>query len=844
MSRSHRIQIARCFHNSFFLPLVLLSLGWMHPGIAAQFHVTTSGSASGSGSSAEPWSLAHALSHPSQVAAGDTIWIHEGAYPGSFVSYLLGTVSRPIVVRNYEAGRATLEDRTGGSLILDIRGGYTWYWGLEVRSISTNLTNTSGVVIYAPGIKCINMVVHDCLSSGISPFKDAIDAEVYGSLIYYNGRQTQKYGGAYGTYIQNVTGRKLIRDNIYHHNWSYGIHAYEGGGADLDNMTFEGNAIFNNGLFYEANKFRTNVFVGGDHTADNNVFRNNYTYYSPEPAMNQANVIGSVTGATNLTMEGNFWVSPGYYAMNLNTTGSTIRGNVFLGRLDGLSAGTYPENSFYTSLPTRTDDIFVRPNAYEAGRGHVYAYNWDQSGSVLVDVSPILRPGDRFEIRDALDYYGPSVLSGTYAGGTISIPMTGLSTATPEGNPVAAPIHTAPRFGAFVVVSLSQAASFPVGSIDVEPDTLSSLGGDVTVSWVSSGATSASISPGLGAVAVTGSAVVPVSQTTTFTLALSNPSGTSTYQATAVVRQPPPAAPALLEPANDMSNQATSVTFRWNAVPNATSYQIQSSPDGSFGTLSMDAVANGDATHSVTDLQNGTTYYWRVRSRGTGGESGWSDAWSFSTAPITKSSLPVNLQGTPPEEQLIEIQLQKPVMADSVVVTMWTYDADASNEGTLTINGNLPLPLFGAQAQNTFDKTSVPVTFVLSSSLFQNGTNRLLFGHTSTAGFRIDTFAVEFRPTTDAGPGANVPISTALEQNFPNPFNPTTVIPFVLAKSSHVELAVFDILGERVATLIDGPLGPGRHSARFSAPQISGGVYFYVLRTGDFQETRRMAYVK
>ena len=154
----------------------------------------------------------------------------------------------------------------------------------------------------------------------------------------------------------------------------------------------EGNAIFNNGLFYEPNKFRANLFLGGDagHTADNNEFRNNYTFYSPSPSAGQFNIVGHVAGATNTTMQGNFWIAPGYYAMVLNGTANSIRGNVFLGQLDGLSSAANPGQRVLSSWPSRSDDIFVRPNAYEPGRGHVYAYNWDQSGSVSANLSPIL----------------------------------------------------------------------------------------------------------------------------------------------------------------------------------------------------------------------------------------------------------------------------------------------------------------------------------------------------------------------------------------------------------------------------------------------------------------------
>ena len=65
----------------------------------------------------------------------------------------------------------------------------------------------------------------------------------------------------------------------------------------------------------------------------------------------------------------------------------------------------------------------MRPNLYEAGRGHVVIYNWADVNDVAVDVSSILRYGDFYDVRDAQNYYGPPVTSGVYLGGTISIPM-------------------------------------------------------------------------------------------------------------------------------------------------------------------------------------------------------------------------------------------------------------------------------------------------------------------------------------------------------------------------------------------------------------------------------------
>ncbi|HMK39015.1 MAG TPA: CHRD domain-containing protein [Bacteroidota bacterium] len=80
-----------------------------------------------------------------------------------------------------------------------------------------------------------------------------------------------------------------------------------------------------------------------------------------------------------------------------------------------------------------------------------------------------------------------------------------------------------------------------------------------------------------------------------------------------------------------------------------------------------------------------------------------------------------------------------------------------------------------------------------------------------------------------------------LDQNFPNPFNPATVIGFQISKSSQVSLIVYNILGERVVTLVDGVKAPGAYQVKFDASRLSSGVYFYRLTAdGALLETRKM----
>lgn len=88
------------------------------------------------------------------------------------------------------------------------------------------------------------------------------------------------------------------------------------------------------------------------------------------------------------------------------------------------------------------------------------------------------------------------------------------------------------------------------------------------------------------------------------------------------------------------------------------------------------------------------------------------------------------------------------------------------------------------------------------------------------------------------------PTTFSLGQNYPNPFNPTTNIPIRLAQSGKVKLTVFDVLGRRVATLVDGNMRAGIHQVAFDARRLSSGIYFYRLVAGTHVMTRKMLLLK
>ena len=88
------------------------------------------------------------------------------------------------------------------------------------------------------------------------------------------------------------------------------------------------------------------------------------------------------------------------------------------------------------------------------------------------------------------------------------------------------------------------------------------------------------------------------------------------------------------------------------------------------------------------------------------------------------------------------------------------------------------------------------------------------------------------------------PVAFSLKQNFPNPFNPITTIPFTLSTDSHVRLAVYSVLGQHVKTLVDERVSAGKHQIAFDADGLSSGIYIYRLEAGDFHKNASMLLVK
>jgi tetrahydromethanopterin S-methyltransferase subunit B len=131
-----------------------------------------------------------------------------------------------------------------------------------------------------------------------------------------------------------------------------------------------------------------------------------------------------------------------------------------------------------------------------------------------------------------------------------------------------------------------------------------------------------------------------------------------------------------------------------------------------------------------------------------------------------------------------------------------------------------------------------------TAGVFLNQNFGYVFGDKGT----ILRFANQLTGVADR-PHESMPDNFQLSQNYPNPFNPTTTISYTLPARQNVSLAIYNLKGELVKSLVDGPMSEGSHSAVWDATntlgqKVTSGIYIYLLRSDNRQIARQMVLVK
>jgi hypothetical protein len=348
-------------------------------------------------------------------------------------------------------------------------------------------------VRYTANVKLINLVVHDG-GTGIYTEPGASGVEIYGCIVYNNGWQAGAgdRGHGHAIYVKNDAGTKLVRENVLFNQYGFGIHEYSDlGSGGLNNIRVEGNTSFDNGsLALPGTSGAGNMQIGGEEPVTNSTVLSNMTYYAP--GMSELNVrfgyggvrSGSLAASANYIVGGNPVLTVEDWTSAV-VTGDTLVGvdQVVLLTDSNPAGAAWSSNHYYRDplaaawgyLTTAytfsgwqgvtglsgTDvaaagaplvaRVTVQPNVYEVGRGTVIVYNWSVQPAVSVDLSPVLQAGDHYEVRSVQALFGPPVASGTYGGGSVSIPMTPIPPPTPVGLLSSPAPVTGPAFDVFVV---------------------------------------------------------------------------------------------------------------------------------------------------------------------------------------------------------------------------------------------------------------------------------------------------------------------------------------------------------------------------------------------------------
>jgi hypothetical protein len=106
--------------------------------------------------------------------------------------------------------------------------------------------------------------------------------------------------------------------------------------------------------------------------------------------------------------------------------------------------------------------------------------------------------------------------------------------------------------------------------------------------------------------------------------------------------------------------------------------------------------------------------------------------------------------------------------------------------------------------------------------------------------------SIEYRSVTDIDDEAlsHIPRHYSLFQNYPNPFNPTTMISYQLPMINDVELSIYNLLGQKVATLVNEQKQAGNHQVEWDASGFASGIYYYRIVGGKFQDVKKMILIK
>jgi hypothetical protein len=354
---------------------------------------------------------------------------------------------------------------------------------------------------------------------------------------------------------------------------------------------------------------------------------------------------------------------------------------------------------------------------------------------------------------------------------------------------------------------------------------------------------------------------------------------------------------ALKSPADHAVNLPNIVPCTWSSSARASGYEIQVALDSAFTSPVLKDTTILDTVVQLGPLPDSTLFFWRVRAKNGGGSTGYSPFRRFTTASL---SIPYHLMKS---WNLVSLPLnvsdgRTAALFPSAISPAYLYDSAAGYVVRDTLvpragywvrfgsSGDIGLAgaprrsdtidvvpgwnMIGSVSRSipVSDVSSIPPGMVTSHFFTYQGSYAVAGSIEPGKGYwvkagengklvlssppslvearvRIDP-AMEFPPPPPEanGPAASVPSEYLLDQNFPNPFNPETVIRYSVPVAGRVTLKVYNLLGEDVAVVVDRMEEAGYKSVTWDAAGLPTGIYLCRLTSGGFTGVKKMMVVR
>lgn len=353
----------------------------------------------------------------------------------------------------------------------------------------TNFLRAQGLIdVEAGNVRILNCFLYD-LGNTIFAGNSAPNLELYGNIIWNNGYIGPDRGHGHGCYLQqDENGSKLVKHNVFFQQFSTGIKiggtsnskvhnisvienvafcngtpsATTFGGVQLNAFTTRGDALmgpqtWTGNQFYHKNAKNGNCFLGADvidfgssMSFNDNIAHGRVVYGNFNSLTATGNKISGGSGSWargNGVLISYLEVSASYSTRNINNNLYAYHGpentpfnvhrftdGVGFTRVQSGPLETFPQWQSITGWDTNStrllgeftgSDVVINSNEYEVGRANVTVWNWSRVNAVSVDLSSVLNVGDQYQIHHVYDVFGAPLMTGTFTGAQISLPMTG-----------------------------------------------------------------------------------------------------------------------------------------------------------------------------------------------------------------------------------------------------------------------------------------------------------------------------------------------------------------------------------------------------------------------------------